>query len=108
MKAILMSAPGTADVLTLEEVPMPQIAKADEMLVRLKAAGVNPVDTKLRNHGTFYPDPLPTILGCDGAGIIDAVGKDVTKFKVGDEVYFCNGGISRRCSYHRHHYGIYI
>ncbi|MDZ4263423.1 MAG: zinc-dependent alcohol dehydrogenase family protein [Pseudomonadota bacterium] len=93
MKAILMSAPGTADVLTLEEVPMPQIAKADEMLVRLKAAGVNPVDTKLRNRGTFYPDRLPTILGCDGAGIVETIGKDVTKFKVGDEVYFCNGGI---------------
>ncbi len=93
MKAILMTAPGAPDVLKLEEAPMPQIAKADEMLVRLKAAGVNPVDTKLRSRGTFYPDHLPTILGCDGAGIVEAVGKDVSKFKVGDEVYFCNGGI---------------
>lgn len=93
MKAILMSAPGTADVLTLEEVPMPEIAKGDEIQVRLKAAGVNPVDTKLRSRGTYYPDRLPTILGCDGAGIVEAVGKDVSRFKVGDEVYFCNGGI---------------
>ena len=94
MKAILMSAPGAAaDVLTLQEVAMPQISQGDEILVRLKAAGVNPVDTKLRSRGTYYPDRLPTILGCDGAGIVEAVGKQASKFKVGDEVYFCNGGI---------------
>jgi NADPH2:quinone reductase len=93
MKAVLMSAPGAADVLKLEEVAMPRIEKGDEILVRLKAAGVNPVDTKLRSRGTYYPDQLPTILGCDGAGLVEAVGDEVSKFKVGDEVYFCNGGI---------------
>jgi NADPH2:quinone reductase len=93
MKAVLMSAPGAPDVLTLQEVAMPKIEKGDEILVRLKAAGVNPVDTKLRSRGTYYPDRLPTILGCDGAGIVEAIGADVTRFKVGDEVYFCNGGI---------------
>jgi NADPH2:quinone reductase len=54
---------------------------------------VNPVDTKLRQRGTYYPERLPTILGCDGAGVVEAVGAEVTRFKPGDEVYFCNGGI---------------
>ena len=93
MKAVLMTAPGAPDLLTLEDAPMPQITKGDEILVRLKAAGVNPVDTKLRSRGTYYPDRLPTILGCDGAGVVEAIGADVNRFKVGDEVYFCNGGI---------------
>jgi NADPH2:quinone reductase len=65
-------------------------------LVRLKAAGVNPIDTKLRKRGTFYPDKMPAILGCDGAGVVEAVGTAVKRFRVGDEVYFCNGGIGDR------------
>jgi NADPH2:quinone reductase len=47
----------------------------------------------LRSRGTFHPDRLPSILGCDGAGIVEAIGADVTKFQIGDEVYFCNGGL---------------
>ena len=93
MKAVLMTAPGAPDVLTLQEVEPPRISKGDEILVRLKAAGVNPVDTKLRSRGTYYPDRLPTILGCDGAGVVESIGTEVTRFKVGDEVFFCNGGI---------------
>ncbi len=57
------------------------------------AAGVNPVDTKLRGRGTYYPDRMPAILGCDGAGVVEAVGADVNDFQPGDSVYFCNGGI---------------
>lgn len=93
MKAILMTAPGNPEVLQLQEVREPQIEKPTEMLVRLKAAGVNPIDTKLRNRGTFYPENQQAILGCDGAGIIEAIGADVSKFNVGDEVYFCDGGL---------------
>ncbi|MCX7596686.1 MAG: zinc-dependent alcohol dehydrogenase family protein, partial [Fischerella sp.] len=54
---------------------------------------VNPIDTKLRKRGTFYPDRMPAILGCDGAGVVEAVGAAVQNFRVGDEVYFCNGGL---------------
>jgi NADPH2:quinone reductase len=63
------------------------------MLVRLKAAGINPIDTKLRKRGTFYPDRMPAVLGCDGAGIVEEVGAAVQRFRPGDEVYFCNGGL---------------
>ncbi|NUN64286.1 zinc-dependent alcohol dehydrogenase family protein [Pseudanabaena biceps] len=93
MKAVLMTAAGDPNVLQLAEVPEPTIQSPSEIIVRLKAAGINPIDTKLRSHGTFAPDQLPSILGCDGAGIVEAIGAEVTKFKVGDHVYFCNGGL---------------
>lgn len=91
-----MTAPGNPEVLQLQEVPDPKIEKDTEILVRLRAAGINPIDTKLRKRGTFYPNQMPAILGCDGAGIIEAVGANVQKFQVGDEVYFCQGGLGAK------------
>jgi len=96
MKAIVMSAIGSPDVLSLQDVPPPQIKNPTDVLIRIKAAGVNPIDTKLRSRGTFYPDQMPCILGCDGAGIIEAIGDNVTQFKVGDEVYYCEGGLGKQ------------
>lgn len=96
MKAVVMSAPGEPEVLQLQEVPNPTIQTETEILVRLHAAGVNPIDTKLRQRGTFYPDQMPAILGCDGAGVVEAVGKNVQRFRVGDQVYFCCGGLGAK------------
>lgn len=93
MKAVLMTAPGDIEVLQLQEVPDPRIEKDTEILVRLRAAGVNPIDTKLRRRGTFYPEQMPAILGCDGAGVVEAVGSGVQRLHIGDEVYFCQGGL---------------
>ncbi|TYQ31762.1 zinc-dependent alcohol dehydrogenase family protein [Pseudanabaena sp. UWO310] len=93
MKAILMTAVGDPDVLQIADIPDPTIQSPTEILVRLKAAGINPIDTKIRVRGTFQPDRLPAILGCDGAGVVEAIGSEVSKFKVGDQVYFCNGGL---------------
>jgi NADPH2:quinone reductase len=93
MKAILATAPGGIEVLQLRDVPKPELPSPHHLHVKLAAAGVNPVDTKLRAKPTYHPDKLPAILGCDGAGVVEAVGDQVTRFKVGDEVYFCNGGI---------------
>ncbi|PMB53429.1 alcohol dehydrogenase [Fischerella thermalis CCMEE 5201] len=94
MKAVLMTAPGNPEVLQLQDVTNPGVPVGEtELLVRLRAAGVNPIDTKLRKRGTFYPNQMPAILGCDGAGVVEAVGAGVQKFRVGDEVYFCNGGL---------------
>ena len=88
-----MTEVGEPNVLQLQELPDPQIKSDTEILVRLKAAGINPIDTKLRSKGTFYPDQMPAILGCDGAGIVEKVGSQVKKFQVGDGVYFCQGGL---------------
>lgn len=94
MKAVLMTAAGSPKVLQVKEVVNPAVPIGNtELLVRLVAAGVNPIDTKLRNRGTFYPDQMPAILGCDGAGIVEAVGAGVQRFRPGDEVYFCYGGL---------------
>jgi NADPH2:quinone reductase len=93
MKAILATAAGGTDVLQLRDIPKPELPSPHHLRVKLAAAGVNPVDTKLRAKPAYHPDKLPATLGCDGAGIVESVGDQVTRFKVGDEVYFCNGGI---------------
>jgi len=93
MKAILMTAAGNADVLQLRDIPKPELPSPHHLLVKLAAAGVNPLDTKLRAKPAYYPDKLPAILGCDGAGIVAETGSAVTRFKPGDAVYFCNGGL---------------
>jgi len=95
MKAVVMTTPGKPEVLQLQDVPEPKLQSDRDILVRLQAAGVNPIDTKLRNRGTFYPDEMPAILGCDGAGVVEAVGAAVSRFQVGDEVYFCAGGLGK-------------
>jgi len=93
MKAIQLSEYGEPEQLELVEVNDPEIKKPTDIKVRLKAAGINPVDTKLR-AGAYPIMTFPAILGCDGAGIVEACGSDVTRFKEGDEVYFFSGGIA--------------
>ena len=91
MKAVLMTAEGEPEVLQVEDIAQQEITSPTEVLVKLKAAGVNPIDTKLR-RGLYPVENLPTILGCDGAGIVETVGSKVTQFSPGDEVYFFHGG----------------
>lgn len=93
MKAIEMRETGGPDVLQMVGRPMPEIGAPTDVLVCLKAAGVNPIDTKVRTRGVFLPDGLPAVLGCDGAGVVEAVGEEVTRFRPGDEVWFCHGGL---------------
>ena len=93
MKAILATAAGGTEVLQLRDIPKPELPSPHHLRVKLAAAGVNPVDTKLRAKPAYHPDKLPTILGCDGAGLVEEIGSAVTRFKVGDAVFFCNGGI---------------
>lgn len=95
MKAIMMTAAGNPDVLELHDIDEPEISTATQIKVRLKAAGVNPVDTKIRSHGLFYDNPLPAVLGCDGAGEVIDIGSAVSQFKPGDKVWFCHGGLGR-------------
>jgi NADPH2:quinone reductase len=91
MRALLMTATGGPEVLELGELPEPEVAGEHDVRVRLRAAGINPVDYKLRSYGTFARS-LPVILGCDGAGVVEATGPAVTRVRPGDEVYFCDGG----------------
>lgn len=93
MKAILMKAPGRPDVLTRADVPKPELTDPYTVLVRLYAAGVNPIDTKVRKANAYYPDQLPSILGCDGAGVVEAIGSSVTRVRPGNGVFFFNNGL---------------
>jgi NADPH2:quinone reductase len=88
MKAIVMTAPGGPEVLALQDLPIPALTRDTDVLVRVHAAGINPVDTKMRAKPVGYPVPLPPVLGCDGAGVIEAVGRAVSGFRVGDAVYY--------------------
>jgi NADPH:quinone reductase len=95
MKAITMTAVGNPEVLKLVNLAEPTISQPTQVKVKLKAAGVNPVDTKIRRKGVFYSNPLPAVLGCDGAGVIVETGAAASQFCVGDEVWFCHGGLGR-------------
>lgn len=86
MKAVRMHAFGGADVLTLEDAPMPTL-EPGEVLVRVHAAGVNPVDWKVREGKFGTKAAFPLTLGRDVSGTVEAVGSGVTEFKVGDAVY---------------------
>jgi NADPH2:quinone reductase len=88
-----MTAKGGPDVLQLRDVEKPEIESPTQILVRLQAAGINPLDTKIRQLNMFYPNVDSAILGCDGAGVVEAIGSSVQRFRVGEEVYFFNNGL---------------
>jgi NADPH:quinone reductase-like Zn-dependent oxidoreductase len=93
VKAIRYHVYGGPDVLTLEDVPMPALAD-DDILVRVRAAAVNPLDFHYL-RGTPYAlraisglsRPKVKGLGADMAGVVEAAGRNVTRFQVGDEVF---------------------
>lgn len=85
MRAISQDTYGTPDVLKEVEVPRPTPG-VSQILVAVKAAGVNPTDWKHRSQKVFL-DRLPLVLGWDVSGVVEAVGYGVTLFKPGDEVF---------------------
>ncbi len=92
MRALVLQRPG--DPFTLTEVSLPTLA-AGLVLVRIKASGVNPLDTKIRAGNAAHAQvELPAILGMDMAGVVEAVGPRATTFHPGDEVYGMVGGIA--------------
>jgi NADPH2:quinone reductase len=91
MRALILEQPGAP--FRLAELPRP-VAGAGQVLVRIHASGVNPLDTKIRAGAAAHArHPLPAILGMDLAGIVEAVGPGVTRFQPGDEVYGMTGGV---------------
>jgi NADPH:quinone reductase-like Zn-dependent oxidoreductase len=85
MKAVQIHQYGGLEELKYEDAPLPVI-QADEVLVKIYATSVNPIDWKVRkgSHGNYQ---FPLILGWDAAGIVEKAGDQVTAFKVGDAVY---------------------
>ena len=92
MQAIRIHHAGDAASLSLDTVDTPALVNDNQVLVRLKAAGINPIDTKIRSKPEAFPIDLPYVPGCDGAGVIEAVGAAVSHYKIGDEVFYCQCG----------------
>jgi len=87
MRAVRLHATGGPGALSLEEVPVPTPGPGD-ILVRHAAVGLNFIDIYQRDG--LYPIPLPTTLGLEAAGTVEAVGPDVTRFRLGDRVAYCS------------------
>lgn len=88
MRAAVIDGYGGWERLEVREVPRPEPG-VGQILIRMRAAGVNPVDYKLRN-GSFrlvMPAKFPLVLGFDAAGVVEAVGPEVDRFEPGDRVY---------------------
>lgn len=88
MIAVRIHNYGGPEELRIEDAPVPEIA-ADEVRIKVMAAGVNPVDWKIREglRKTIFPSDLPLTLGWDVSGLIDHIGENVTGFVKGDEVF---------------------
>ena len=91
MQAAILEQPGQPLRLAAIGRPVPQVG---EVLVRVKASGVNPLDLKIKaGQAAHARQPLPAILGIDLAGVVEAVGSGVTDFRAGNEVYGMAGGV---------------
>src|SRR5690242_9727307 len=86
MKAIRIHQYGPPEVMKLEDVPEPQ-PDSGQVVVKLQAIGVNPVETYIRSGTYAVKPPLPYTPGSDAAGVVCAVGEEVTQYRVHDRVY---------------------
>ena len=85
MKAVRIAAFGGTDVLSYDDTPRPE-PHEEEVLIRVHAAGVNPMDWKIR-EGRFGPLPMPRVMGADISGVVEALGPDVHDFYIGQPVF---------------------
>jgi NADPH:quinone reductase-like Zn-dependent oxidoreductase len=113
MRVVRIRAHGGLDRLVFEDLPRPTPGPG-EVRVAVKAAGVNHLDTWVRRGVPGHTFPLPMIPGCDGAGVVDAVGPGVTARTVGERVVIAPGhacGLCAACASGRDHlcraYGIF-
>jgi NADPH2:quinone reductase len=102
MKAIVVRAWGGPERLEAADMPKPVPAN-NQVLVRVRAASVNPVDFKIRRSGDWAGLPKPSILGYDAAGVVEAVGAGVTHLAPGDEVFYSAKIFGRQGTYAEYH-----
>ena len=102
MKAMIIREFGGPERFELAELERP-VAGAGQILVRVRATSVNPVDFKIRRAGAWAQVPMPAILGYDAAGVVEEVGAGVTTLKVGDEVFYTPHIFGRQGTYAEFH-----
>lgn len=95
MKAAYFEQPGPPDCITYGDLSTPQPGHG-EVLVRVTAASLNPIDTYIRAGADYWELPQPFIPGCDLAGIVEQVGQGASRFSVGDRVWGTNQGLLGR------------
>lgn len=95
MKAAYIEQTGPPDVIQYGELPDP-VAKQGQVLVRVEAVAVNPIDTYLRNGANYWELPYPFVIGCDLAGTVVGVGPGASRYRVGDRVWGSNQGLLGR------------
>jgi NADPH2:quinone reductase len=95
MKAAYIEQTGPPEVIRWGDVQTPEPGPT-QVLVRTGAVAVNPIDTYIRNGANYWALPQPFIVGCDIAGTVEAVGSDVSRFRVGDRVWGSNQGLMGR------------
>lgn len=95
MKAAFFTQPGEPDVIQYGDLPDPSPA-AGQVLVKMAAVSVNPIDTYIRGGAKYWELPQPFVIGCDLAGTVVEVGEGVKQFKPGDRVWGSNQGLLGR------------
>ena len=95
MKAAYIEKTGPPENLIYGDLPTPQPTGA-EVLVKVAAVAVNPVDTYIRGGALAMELPMPFVVGCDLAGMVESIGPDATRFKPGDRVWGTNQGLLGR------------
>ncbi len=95
MKAAYIETTGAPDVIQYGDLPTP-VPHDREVLVRVEAASLNPIDTYIRSGAVVMALPKPFIVGCDLAGVVEAVGPNASRFRVGDRVWGSNQGLLGR------------
>jgi NADPH2:quinone reductase len=95
MKAAYINQPGPPENIIVGEFPTPEPA-GNQVLVRVAAAALNPVDTYIRSGTIKMNIPLPFIVGCDLAGVVEKVGPSAERFQVGNRVWGSNQGLLGR------------
>src|SRR4051812_1717029 len=95
MKAAFLETTGAPDVIRFGDLPRPTPGDG-EVLVRISAASLNPIDVYIRAGNVAMPLPKPFIPGCDLAGVVEEVGPNVKRFRYGDRVWGSNQGLLGR------------
>jgi NADPH2:quinone reductase len=93
MQAVVMTAIGGPEVMEFRQIALQWPRGVNDVLVRLKAASINPADIYFRTYGPYIKSDGSCILGHDGAGVVEEIGPLVERVRPGDRVCFCNGGI---------------
>jgi NADPH2:quinone reductase len=96
MKAAYITTPGPPENIIYGDLPAPGQPTGSRLLIRVRAVAVNPIDTYLRSGMVRMDLPNPFIPGCDFAGVVEAVGPDVTLFEPGQRVWGSNQGLLGR------------